>query len=73
MAMHIGMSDLTVFRFARKSRYAAATGAGMYVGHFMAWIAASMLFALQLHEDRPDHYTVQLLVEHSAEYADVDA
>ncbi len=72
MAMHIGMSDLTVFRFARKSEYAVATGAGMYVGHFMAWIAASMLFALQLHEDRPDAYTVQLLVEHSAQYADVD-
>ena len=26
MAMHIGMSDLTVFRFARKSHYAVATG-----------------------------------------------
>jgi purine-cytosine permease-like protein len=48
MAMHIGMSDLTVFRFARKSWYAVATAAGMYVGHFMAWLSASMLFALQL-------------------------
>lgn len=72
MAMHIGMSDLTVFRFARKSEYAVATGAGMYVGHFMAWIAASMLFALQLHEDHPDPYTVQLLIEHSETYADID-
>ena len=49
MAMHIGMSDLTVFRFARKSWYAIATAAGMYVGHFMAWLSASMLFAFQLH------------------------
>lgn len=48
MAMHIGMSDLTVFRFARKSWYAVASAAGMYVGHFMAWLSASMLFALQL-------------------------
>ena len=49
MAMHIGMSDLSVFRFARKSWYGVASAAGMYVGHFMAWIAASMLFAYQLH------------------------
>jgi len=71
MAMHIGMSDLTIFRFARKSHYASATSAGMYVGHFMAWIAASMLFALQLHEQRPDKYMVTLLTEHSEEYAGV--
>jgi len=51
MAMHIGMADLSVFRFARKSWYAVATSAGMYVGHFMAWIAASMLYAVQLNRD----------------------
>ncbi|MCU0961611.1 MAG: hypothetical protein MUF48_16065 [Pirellulaceae bacterium] len=72
MAMHIGMSDLTVFRFARKSHYAVATGAGMYVGHFMAWIAASMLFAYQLYETRPSEYMIQLLRDHSSKYADVD-
>lgn len=49
MAMHIGMSDLSVFRFARKSGYAIASGAGMYVGHFMAWVCASVLYAYQLH------------------------
>ncbi|MBN1764406.1 MAG: hypothetical protein JW860_04035 [Sedimentisphaerales bacterium] len=51
MAMHIGMSDLSVFRFAKKSWYAVASGAGMYVGHFMAWISASILYAYQLHGD----------------------
>ncbi len=40
MAMHIGMSDLSVLRFARKSWYSIASAAGMYVGHFMAWLAA---------------------------------
>ncbi len=49
MAMHVGMSDLSVFRFARKSWYGVAAAAGMYVGHFMAWICASMLYAFQLH------------------------
>lgn len=53
MAMHVGMSDLSVFRFARHSWYAVATAAGMYVGHFMAWLSASVLYALQLHRDPP--------------------
>lgn len=51
MAMHVGMSDLSVFRYARKSWYAVATAAGMYVGHYMAWLSASILYALQLHTD----------------------
>jgi hypothetical protein len=40
MAMHIGMSDPSVLRFARKSWCAIVSGAGMYSGHFMAWLAA---------------------------------
>jgi purine-cytosine permease-like protein len=51
MAMHIGMSDLSVFRFAKKSWHGLASAAGMYVGHFMAWLSASVLYALQLHLD----------------------
>ena len=54
MAMHIGMSDLSVFRFAKKSWYGVASGAGMYVGHFMAWISAACLYAYQLHLDPTD-------------------
>jgi purine-cytosine permease-like protein len=51
MAWHIGMADLTLFRFARKSWYGLASASGMYIGHFMAWIAASILYAVQLHEN----------------------
>ena len=51
MAMHVGMSDLSVFRFAKKSWHGVAAGSGMYVGHFMAWLSASILYALQLHLD----------------------
>jgi hypothetical protein len=32
MAMHIGMADLSVLRFAKKSWYGVASAAGMYVG-----------------------------------------
>ncbi len=57
MAMHIGMSDLTIFRFARKSWYGVATAAGMYLGHFVAWLSASLLYALQLYHN-PAHTDV---------------
>jgi purine-cytosine permease-like protein len=51
MAMHIGMSDLSILRFARKSWYGIATASGMFLGHYIAWIAASLLYALQLHKN----------------------
>lgn len=54
MAMHVGMSDLSVFRFAKKSWYGVASASGMYVGHFMAWVSASILYAYQLHLNPSD-------------------
>jgi purine-cytosine permease-like protein len=51
MAMHVGMSDLSIFRFARKSWYGVASASGMFLGHYIAWIAASLLYALQLHNE----------------------
>jgi purine-cytosine permease-like protein len=51
MVWHIGMADLSLFRFARKPWYALSSAAGMYLGHFMAWIAASTLYAVQLQAD----------------------
>lgn len=47
-AMHVGMADLTVFRYAKKSSYGWASSAGMYVGHYMAWIAAAFMLAAQI-------------------------
>jgi purine-cytosine permease-like protein len=51
MAMHIGMADLSVFRFASHSWYGLATASGMYLGHYIAWIAASILYVVQLRTD----------------------
>ena len=47
-AMHIGMSDLSVFRYAKKASSGWTTAAGMYVGHYMAWIAAALLYAVYI-------------------------
>ena len=42
-AMHLGMSDLSIFRFARKPSYGWASSAGMFLGHYVAWICAALL------------------------------
>ena len=47
-AMHIGMSDLSVFRYAKNVSSGWTTAAGMYVGHYIAWIAAALLYAVYI-------------------------
>ncbi|TRX60025.1 hypothetical protein FNH22_08205 [Fulvivirga sp. M361] len=47
-AMHIGMADMSVFRYAKNSSAGWTSSAGMYVGHFMAWISAALLYAVYL-------------------------
>lgn len=48
IAMNVGMADLTVFRFAKKPIYAVATFGGVFLGHFIAWLSASLLYSYQL-------------------------
>ena len=47
-AMHFGMSDLTIFRFARSKSAGWAPASGMFLGHYVAWIAAGLLLAAQI-------------------------
>jgi len=47
-AMNFGMSDMTILRYARNNRIGWSTGAGVYIGHFMAWISSCLLYALYL-------------------------
>lgn len=48
MAMHIGMSDLTILRYARSWKSGFSVFAGVYLGHFVAWIASGILYAVFL-------------------------
>ena len=54
-AMHIGLTDMTIYRYAKKARYGLASAVGMFVGHYMAWIASGILcaIALQMGNDNP--------------------
>jgi purine-cytosine permease-like protein len=45
MAMHIGMADLSIFRYARSWKMGFASVTGMFVGHFIAWLASGILCA----------------------------
>jgi NCS1 family nucleobase:cation symporter-1 len=45
LAMHVGLSDMAIFRFARKARYGLLSAFGMYVGHYLAWICAGIMGA----------------------------
>ena len=50
MAMHIGMADLSIFRYAKKWYHGFSSATGMYVGHYIAWIASGILYSLFLME-----------------------
>ena len=45
MAMHIGMADMSLLRYARKWYYGFASAFGMFFGHFVAWICSGILCA----------------------------
>ncbi|HCA81801.1 MAG TPA: hypothetical protein DEP53_18885 [Bacteroidetes bacterium] len=45
LAMHIGMSDMSLLRFAKKWQYGFASATGMFLGHFVAWTSSSVLCA----------------------------
>lgn len=45
MAMHIGMADMSILRYARKWQYGFSSATGMFLGHFLAWVASGILTA----------------------------
>jgi len=45
LAMHGGMSDMSLLRFAPRASYGLFSALGMFVGHFLAWIWAGIMGA----------------------------
>ncbi len=50
MAMHIGMADMSLLRYAKKWQYGFSSATGMFLGHYIAWIASGILYSLFLLE-----------------------
>ncbi|OGD39754.1 MAG: hypothetical protein A2V45_01730 [Candidatus Aminicenantes bacterium RBG_19FT_COMBO_58_17] len=53
LAMHIGLSDLAIFRYAKKWTYGLYTAFGMYPGHMLAWICSGVMVAAVGREMNP--------------------
>ena len=48
MPQHFGMGDMTILRYAKKWQMGFCSSAGMYLGHYCAWIASGILCAAAL-------------------------
>lgn len=44
-AMNAGLSDMALFRYAKRASYGAAAAIGMFLGHYLAWICAGLMGA----------------------------
>lgn len=53
LAMHIGLSDMALFRYAKKWTYGLYSAFGMYLGHFLAWICSGIMVAAVGREMHP--------------------
>jgi NCS1 family nucleobase:cation symporter-1 len=45
LAMHIGLSDMALLRFARRQSYGLYSACGMYLGHYLAWVCSGVMGA----------------------------
>ena len=45
ISQHMGMGDVTIFRYAKKWYYGFASAFGMFIGHYVAWIASGIMCA----------------------------
>jgi purine-cytosine permease-like protein len=52
MAMHIGMADLSIFRYAKDWKAGFTSAGGMYIGHYVAWLASGILYAVFLQKSQ---------------------
>ncbi len=53
LAMHVGLSDLALFRYAKKWTYGLFSAFGMYPGHVLAWICSGIMVAAVGREMNP--------------------
>jgi len=45
LAMHIGLSDMALFRYARHWSYGLLTSTGIFPGHYLAWVCSGIMVA----------------------------
>jgi len=45
LAMHVGLSDMALLRYARSWKYGFLSAFGMFPGHYLAWICSGVMVA----------------------------
>ncbi len=45
LATHAGLSDMALFRYAKRASYGLYSALGMFLGHYLAWICAGVMGA----------------------------
>ena len=45
LAMHGGLSDMAILRYAKRASYGLYSAFGMFLGHYLAWICAGIMGA----------------------------
>lgn len=53
LAMHVGLSDMALFRYARNWKTGFYSAFGMFPGHFLAWICSGIMVAAVDREMNP--------------------
>jgi len=53
LAMHVGLSDMAVFRYAKRWTYGLYSAFGMFPGHMLAWLASGFMVAAVGREMHP--------------------
>ncbi len=53
LAMHVGLSDMAILRFAKNWKYGLFSAFGMYPGHMLAWICSGVMVAAVNREMNP--------------------
>lgn len=61
LAMHVGLSDMALFRYAKKWTYGFYSAFGMYSGHFLAWICSGVMVAAIGREMHPGKMAFEAL------------
>ena len=45
LAMHAGLSDMALLRYAKRASYGLYSAFGMFLGHYLAWVCAGVMGA----------------------------
>jgi purine-cytosine permease-like protein len=52
-AMHLGLSDMALFRYAPRASYGLFSAFGMYLGHTLAWMCSGVMVAAVARDMNP--------------------